>query len=142
MKLACAILALLAACLLLAPAAVAQDEVMFLNSQALGPHQRPLVRFTHQKHVKVMTKLAGDEETACRACHHDHAVFGVQGDSTGTSCADCHGPNAGTGNPVSLKMAMHKQCKACHRDMRAKGEASGPVMCGQCHVRGVKPPAK
>lgn len=142
MKQAMTIWVLLAACLLAAPAALAQDEVMFINSDALGAHQRPLVRFTHQKHVDVMTELAGDEETACRACHHDREVFGVQGDSTGSSCSDCHSPGGSADNPVPLQMAMHKQCKDCHRAMRDKGRATGPVMCGQCHVRGVKPPAK
>jgi hypothetical protein len=104
----------------------AQDEVMTLKSDALEPHQRPLVRFSHEKH---------SENIACADCHHDYdEAYNKQG-TEGGICSDCHQEKATKENPVPLDLAFHKQCKQCHLFHLNKNTSTGPVMCGGCHVR-------
>lgn len=116
--------------------AFAQDDIMILNSKALGPHERPLVKFTHGKH---------SANIDCMTCHHDFdQYFNLKG-SEGMACSECHKVVPDAKNPVSLTAAFHKQCKECHNKAAIKGNPKGPVMCGDCHVRpereAAQPPA-
>ena len=108
--------------------ALAQDDDLVINSQALGEHARPLVKFGHAKHSEKIPD--------CTTCHHDFSPTGNRGGSEGQFCSDCHGARSTAKNSVSLTMAFHKQCKDCHRFAADKGQAAGPVMCGGCHVAG------
>lgn len=36
---------------------------------------------------------------------------------------------------LKKKQVMNKLCIKCHRAERSAGNASGPLTCGQCHVR-------
>ncbi|MCA1989015.1 MAG: cytochrome c family protein [Desulfarculus sp.] len=123
----------LALALAAAGLALAQEDNLIINSQALGEHTRPLVKFSHAKHSE---KIAD-----CTTCHHDFSPTGNRGSSEGQFCSDCHSAQPTAKNSVSLVMAFHKQCKECHRFAAGKGQPSGPVMCGGCHVAGA-PTAK
>ncbi len=102
----------------------AQEEVMTLNSPELGVHKRSPVRFAHEEHA---------ENIGCNACHHDYDIYGVNSNEDEEQrCAECHTKKAGT-NPIPLMRAFHLQCKNCHQNLVDKGQASGPLMCGQCH---------
>jgi hypothetical protein len=46
-------------------------------------------------------------------------------------CSSCHD----TSTDVDLKKAFHRQCMACHRDLRKAGNAAAPELCGECHVK-------
>ena len=132
------ILALLLALAASASLAVAQDEIMTLNSKAMGPHERPLVVFTHGKH---------SANIECQTCHHDYDKFFNLKSSEGMVCSDCHKVTPDAKNSVTLTAALHQQCKACHNKAAIKGNPKGPVMCGDCHVRPERqaqaaPPAK
>jgi len=102
-----------------------QDANMELNSKELGVHQRPIVNFSHEKHSQMIE---------CLRCHHNFDEFGNNTGSEGQACSECHSRTVGT-NPVPLDEAFHVQCKVCHEHLRTKGTTSGPVMCGECHVR-------
>lgn len=131
-KLAAILILVLAFGASLAPA---QDDVMTINSQALGEHTRPLVKFTHAKHSEKIPD--------CTTCHHDFSPTGNRGSSEGQFCSDCHSAQPTAKNSVPLNMAFHKQCKDCHRFAAGKGQPTGPVMCGGCHVAGAEAaPAK
>ena len=123
-------LMLAAAALLLALYVVpawTQDDVMFLNSKPLGPHERPLVKFPHAKHAVGIK---------CITCHHNYdQYFNVLDDSEGMSCHECHKVKPTAKNQVSLTMASHRRCKSCHNMIVKKGKPSGPMMCGDCHER-------
>lgn len=108
-----------------APTAFSQDANIELKSAELGVHQRPIVILSHEKHSAVID---------CVRCHHDLDRFGNNKGSEGQSCSECHTRRAGA-NPVPLREAFHTQCKACHEQVRLRGAPSGPVMCGECHVR-------
>lgn len=104
----------------------AQEEVITLNSDELGAHKRPSVRFAHEKHA---------EDIGCSACHHDYDVYGTNtSEDDGQRCAECHTDTA-QANPVPLMRAFHLQCKGCHQKLVDKDEASGPLLCGKCHIR-------
>ena len=47
-------------------------------------------------------------------------------------CSSCHRKEA-VGKTMSLMDAFHIQCITCHREILAKGQKSGPVLCGKCH---------
>ncbi|MBW2078138.1 MAG: cytochrome c3 family protein [Deltaproteobacteria bacterium] len=101
-----------------------QEDLMVLNHQQIGPHQRPLVRFSHARHLEAID---------CSRCHHDNDQYGANMGGEGQACSECHGMNKA--NPVPLTRAFHLQCKGCHLDLIRKGGISAPVMCGQCHKK-------
>jgi hypothetical protein len=101
-----------------------QEDIIVLNHQQIGPHQRPLVRFSHAKHLDAID---------CSRCHHDYDQFGANIGGEGRACSECHGANKA--NIIPLTRAFHLQCKNCHLDLISKGRTSGPIMCGQCHKK-------
>jgi predicted CXXCH cytochrome family protein len=112
--------------LLIAPCAYSQEDIIELNSEELGIHQRPLIVFKHAKHADMM---------ACARCHHDYDKFGFNKNSDeGQRCAECHTPIAGK-NPISLVKAFHLQCKGCHEKMAFAHRFNPPRTCGKCHTR-------
>jgi len=108
-----------------AASAFSQDAVIELNSEILGSHERPLVQFTHEQHANLVE---------CLRCHHNFDQYGNNSSSEGQPCSDCHTKTAGE-NPVALQEAFHTQCKRCHEQVLARSTASGPVMCGECHIK-------
>ena len=109
------------------PFGFSQDDAVLLRHEVIRAHQRPPVKFNHDKH---------SETIECNRCHHEYDENGnnVGGDE-GQPCSEFHGLVSTEENPVPLVRAFHIQCKTCHEGLLAKGERSGPVMCGQCHVR-------
>jgi hypothetical protein len=103
-----------------------QDDVITLNSDELGPHERPLVDFPHTTHADVIN---------CVRCHHDFDDYGNNIGAEGQKCSDCHSKAPSQKNAVPLLDAYHFQCKGCHEALDAAGRKSGPVMCGECHKR-------
>ncbi len=106
--------------------AYSQDEIIEINSEALGSHTRPVVQFPHMNH---------EEQIECSECHHEYDESGENIGGEGGYCSDCHTRNAGS-NPVPLMEAFHLQCKQCHAKEIASSENKDmPQMCGQCHVK-------
>ena len=103
------------------PLAHSQDDTIVLNHKEIGKHQRPLVEFNH--------KLHAENKLDCTRCHHDFDAFLNNRGGEGQTCDSCHKKEADDEQP-SLKDAFHFQCKTCHETMK-----TGPVTCGECHVR-------
>ena len=59
------------------------------------------VTFPHKKHI--------DQKLDCLKCHHTWK----KGETSGKVCRDCHKAKA-EGKTLSVKDAMHKDCKGCH----------------------------
>ena len=108
------------------PSAFCQDEVIMLDHDELGLHERPAVKFNHEKHQEAVSE--------CTRCHHDYDEYMNNVGSEGQACSECHGKSGGDSG-VALVNAFHLQCKTCHKALFAKDRKSGPVMCGQCHQR-------
>ncbi|MEJ2182387.1 MAG: cytochrome c3 family protein [Nitrospirota bacterium] len=99
------------------------------------------VRFDHPMHVM----LAGE----CAKCHHTHPTaastcngchdvapeqFRQTAKAAFLPCGSCHGKAGGASVEVpSLKVAYHRACFSCHRDM---GVLGAPENCAlTCHNR-------
>jgi hypothetical protein len=105
-----------------------QEDMQFVNSDAFKNDQRPPAVFRHDEH----NEAAEIEE--CNECHHVYDDDGnlVEDESSeDQSCSDCHELKA-VGRTPALMKAFHTNCKECH-----KAQKKGPLMCGQCHVRGL-----
>jgi len=106
----------------------AQEDMVTINSDDFDSPQRPAAVFRHDEH----NEAAEIEE--CNECHHvydDEGLLVEDESSEDQRCADCHGLKA-TGRQPALMKAFHTNCKGCHQQKK-----NGPVMCGQCHVRGL-----
>jgi hypothetical protein len=68
------------------------------------------------------------------------------------SCAECHKSRDNElvlayarlepiADPDELMSLYHAECTGCHKDRAARGEKTGPVTCGECHVEGPEPVA-
>lgn len=101
-----------------------EDMEVIDNSVFEKPCKFPSV-FNHDLHIELMD---GDE---CNICHHVYNNGNLVEDesSEDQSCSECH-PCEPSDNSLSLRKAFHKRCKGCHEE-----SASGPVMCGQCHLK-------
>jgi hypothetical protein len=106
--------------------AFSQDDVIVLNHDEFGSHERPSVSLTHAQHA---------ENINCTRCHHDYDAYGNNTGSEGQRCVECHTKVTTGKNSIALVEAFHVQCKSCHEDMAAAGKKTGPFMCGECHKR-------
>ena len=104
-----------------------QEDMQFIDNDIFGNPQRPPAVFNHDEH----NEMAQIED--CNQCHH---VYDENGDlledesSEDQSCSDCHELEP-SGKKPGLMKAFHLNCKECHRQQK-----KGPLMCGQCHVKG------
>ena len=108
--------------------ALAQEEVINLNGDADTARQRTPVAFSHDLHMGLYE---------CLDCHHRYEngenvldEDELVEDSPEISCAGCHDDKAS----IDRQRAFHRQCMGCHIEVRKAGEASGPEMCGACHL--------
>ena len=114
--------------LLIYVSAYSQEDMVVIDSDAFNSPQRPPAVFRHDEHNEAA------EIEACNECHHvydDEGRLLEDESSEDQYCSDCHELEA-SGRRLSLMKAFHTSCQGCHQKLK-----SGPVMCGQCHVRGV-----
>ncbi len=81
--------------------------------------ERPAIEFNHAAHVKTL------EAEGCVTCH---TVDDKGLDTSLKAVAGIEGKNA-------LTDAFHDTCTGCHQRRSGEGKTSGPVTCGNCHVR-------
>ncbi len=120
--------AILSVFLFLVTAANSQEDMLFIDNDAFESPQRPPAVFKHDEHNEV----AQIED--CNQCHHvydDNGSLQEEESSEDQSCSDCHDLEPSGKKPGLLK-AFHRNCKNCHRQHK-----NAPLMCGQCHVRGL-----
>ena len=100
------------------------DENLLDNSAFDNPRKPPSL-FNHDYHMEDL------EIDDCSVCHHLYEDGELIEDesSAGESCSECH-PVRPEDKTVPLMKAFHLNCKGCHKE-----RGSGPVMCGQCHVK-------
>jgi len=105
---------------------LAQEDMVVVEGDSFEKQRRPSAVFRHDDH----NDTAEIEE--CNECHHvyENGARLADESSEDQRCADCHAEKPPDGRP-GLRKAFHQNCKGCH-----KSKMKGPVMCGECHVRG------
>lgn len=109
----------------------AQEDTLVLDStEVFTDRQRPPVTFNHAIHF--------DAYPDCVQCHH---IFEYPNgkkknvwDGEAQQCSECHVRDREE-KRLPLMKAYHVNCTGCHRDLAKKGEKTGPVICGECHIR-------
>ena len=109
----------------------AQEDIIILeHKDAFKTLQRPRVKFTHQEHA--------DLYPDCTQCHHTYEYKGGQRvnewNGEGQPCSECH-KVVEEGEKIPLMKAFHENCRGCHRQLDKEGKKTGPVACGECHIR-------
>ena len=105
---------------------LAQEDMVIIDNSVFENPQRPPAVFKHDEH----NELAQIED--CNDCHHVYEEGKRLEDESSEDqrCADCH-ELQDVGSKPGLVKAFHTNCKSCHREQKR-----GPLMCGQCHIRG------
>jgi c(7)-type cytochrome triheme protein len=106
------------------------DKIVLGRSNVPGGKTRPAVTFSHNRHVE-----AG---LSCKDCHHvykngknvlDEGT--LEEGKEGIRCSACHGPKS----RLNLEQAFHDECIGCHRKDWKEKKKTGPLFCGECHVK-------
>ena len=106
--------------------ALGQEDMVVVEGDSFEIQRRPSSVFRHDEH----NEAAEIEE--CNECHHvyENGERLEDESSEDQKCAECHTEKSDGSRP-GLRKAFHMNCKGCHQSKR-----KGPVMCGECHVRG------
>ncbi len=102
-------------CVGMALAVEAPKDSLTLKAEKM---KKPAVIFLHTNHSK-----------ECVSCHH----MMKEGEVEVKKCTECHLDKKD--KTPSAKTAMHKNCKDCHKEMKKKGEKTGPTKCSACHKK-------
>jgi hypothetical protein len=103
-----------------------QEDMTQVDNDVYRNPQRVSSVFNHEQH----NEDAGIEE--CNECHHVYEDGKKLEDESSEDlrCSECHDFDASDNTP-GLTKAYHGNCKGCHLQQK-----KGPIMCGECHVRG------
>jgi len=85
-----------------------------------GALTRPAVDFNHGRHVQTLT------DAPCTECH---------GASTDGKLVFAYGAVQGVVGRDALMDQYHAACTGCHQRRAEQQLETGPVTCGECHVR-------
>jgi hypothetical protein len=94
------------------------DIIRIDSMQAFGKLERPPVTFLHQKHTEALAAQNKD----CSACHLVENKRLVPQYMRLKNTAK-----------QEVMDIYHGNCTACHQEMAAARQKSGPVVCGECH---------
>jgi hypothetical protein len=120
----------------------ASEGIILMNNPKYESHTKPIVKFTHQKHIEEYSKSCGD-------CHHDNTGKPLDlkpGDPV-AGCIDCHketkkkkGEKLEKSEKIRIyhDEALHANCIECHKAYNIekgdpKGMAPAPASCKACH---------
>jgi len=117
-------------------------DIMAMENSAYAKHKKPIVLFTHKKHLETYA-------IGCGECHHDDSGAPLadlkMGDEV-EGCIACHAePGKAPAKIDNKKLtaeqkleyhtdALHQNCIACHKDFNKKNNTkAAPATCNQCH---------
>ncbi len=97
------------------------DIVVIDGMKSFGRLERPPVVFLHDKHTEALKDTGKD----CSACHMKDEKGRMSLKYQRLEDVD---------RDVVMNV-YHDNCIACHTDTLATGKESGPLTCGECHVK-------
>jgi len=106
-------------------------RILIKHNDVFGKLTRPPVEFKHDFHANILKK------EGCGTCHHlldKVKQKPVYKEGFEQSCGSCHKKEA-VDSTQSLMDAFHNKCVACHKENVKKDKKSGPMTCGDCHVK-------
>ncbi|MFZ5562481.1 MAG: cytochrome c3 family protein [Thermodesulfobacteriota bacterium] len=106
---------------------MAQEE---LELKMSGELTRPPVVFPHDLHMSTYD---------CFDCHHDYDSEGnnvledyaLEEGNPDIRCTACHTSKS----DIEPREAFHGQCMGCHERFTFRKRPTGPVLCGECHIK-------
>jgi hypothetical protein len=117
----------------LLPASDEQEmpENIVLDQEICGKNSRGPVEFAHLSHAE-------DYGLSCDECHHEYVDgenIWKEGDWV-NKCIECHDPCESDCEVKKLKIAFHKNCIGCHREIESEdGSTDAPFRaCKDCHA--------
>lgn len=96
------------------------DKISIHTMRQFGDLERPEVPFLHDAHTRALEKQDKD----CTFCHLSE-----------NNRLSLKFKRILDSDQKALKEVYHGNCISCHREMLAKKEKTGPVTCGECHVK-------
>lgn len=86
--------------------------------------ERPPVKFYHDKHTNALKK------EGCGICHPENKNKEITGQFTYS-----YPKVKDEKNKETLMNSYHTACIGCHKGRIKEGKKSGPVTCGECHIK-------
>ena len=102
-----------------APRSIGPSHIVMDNLRAFGAPERPAVEFDHGTHVDAL------QAEGCTGCHP------VEDGQLLPKLTGIHDSE----DRDELLDAFHSRCMGCHEERTGEALSSGPVTCGECHVR-------
>jgi hypothetical protein len=125
------------------------QDVIKMDNKAYAKHKKPIVEFTHKKHMEeYAAKNPELFKNGCGECHHDDKNKPLthlkMGDDV-KNCIECHS-KTGKMEPGDKKLdyfknAIHENCKGCHKafnkahKLKSNSPKAAPTSCNKCHVK-------
>lgn len=97
------------------------DLILIDGLSMFGPLESTPVPFLHDLHAEIVQKEGRD----CTACHLETAKGALSQKYMRLEDTD---------RQTAMDI-YHENCLACHKETAQSGKSSGPVTCGECHVK-------
>lgn len=97
------------------------DLILIDGLASFGPLESTPVPFLHDLHAEIVQKEGRD----CTACHLEKAEGILSQKYMRLEDTD----------RKTVMDVYHDNCLACHKETARSGKPSGPVTCGECHVK-------
>jgi hypothetical protein len=118
-----------------------EEGVIKMDNPIYAKHKKPIVLFTHLKHIN-------DYKIGCGDCHHDDSAEPLNDitlESSVSSCAECHDKPSRKPKGEELSReevlsyhaeALHDNCIVCHKKaVKEQGAKNAPTSCTKCHKK-------
>jgi len=104
-------------------AAIAGEEGTVVIQNEYAKRLKNPVTLSHKKHAE-------QYKINCTECHH---AWKKEERQNPQKCGECHKEKQ-EGKAISTKLAYHKLCMGCHKELQKQSKPAGPTTkCNGCH---------
>jgi len=123
-----------------------EDNIAIAHTEIFGPLERPQVIFDHKKHVEAIKKEGKKEWETCSICHREKKEELVRVKKEDEAIKEKKTETRDVfvfvfpkkevkWDKEAYKKAYHDECIGCHKEKLKEKKKSGPLTCGDCHVK-------